>query len=301
MKYKIHTLDLHFLGHEDTIAAYLIESGSNLVLIETGPHSTLPVLKAAVKRLGFRMDQIKHVLLSHIHFDHAGAAWALASNATIYVHPAGEKHLIDPTKLYNSAKMIYKDQMGKLWGEMRGIAPEKIHATAHGEKITVGSLVFTAWHTPGHAVHHIAWQLGKNLFAGDVAGVRIGNNGIVVPPCPPPDIDVELWCESIDLMRGLRLNALYLTHFGKEIMVKKHLHSLKKRLVKWADWMKPYYEKGATVEEVTPKYMSYVKKELARFDIVGEQYEQYESANPSWMSVAGLMRYWHKKSQKTKL
>ncbi len=299
MKYKIHTLDLHFQGHSDTIAAYLIESGSTLVLVETGPHSTLPVLKAAVKKLGFKMDQIKHVLLSHIHFDHAGAAWALASHATIYVHPIGEKHLIDPSKLYNSAKMIYKDQMQNLWGEMRGIAPAKIHATAHGEKVTIGPLVFTAWHTPGHAVHHIAWQLGKNLFAGDAAGVKIGNNGIVVPPCPPPDIDVEAWCQSIDLMRDLKLNAVYLTHFGKETMVKKHLHSLKKRLVKWADWMKPYYEKGATIEEITPKYMNFVKKELSRFNIVGDQYEQYEAANPSWMSVAGLTRYWHKKSQKT--
>lgn len=296
MKYKIHTLDLRFMGHQDTIAAFLVESGSTLVLIETGPHSTLPVLKAAIKELGFSPSQIKHVLLSHIHFDHAGAAWALASHATIYVHPAGEKHLIDPTKLYNSAKMIYKDQMSKLWGDMKGIPAAKIYTPAHGEKIVIGTLTFTAWHTPGHAVHHIAWQLGKNVFTGDVAGVKIGD-GIVVPPCPPPDIDVEKWCESIDLLRDLKPNALYLTHYGKEIMAKKHLHSLKKRLLKWANWMKPYYEKAATVEEVTPKFTTFVKKELERFSIKGEQYQQYESANPSWMSVAGLLRYWHKKSQ----
>ena len=294
IKYKIHTIDLNFQGQTNTIAAFLIESGDDLILMETGPHSTLPVLKAAINKLGFKMSQIKHVFLTHIHFDHAGAAWCFAQNATIYVHPAGEKHLIDPTKLYNSAKMIYKDQMGQLWGDMKGIAPEKIKVMAHGEKIVVGSMVFTAWHTPGHAVHHMAWQLGKNLFAGDVAGVKIGD-GIVTPPCPPPDIDVEAWGESIDLMRSLKLNTLYMTHFGEEKMVKKHLFSLKRRLLKWAEWMKTYYEQGLTPEQVTPQFQDFVKKELARFNIVGEEYERYETANPAWMSVVGLMRYWHKK------
>ena len=295
IKYKIHTVDLNFQGHSNTIAAFLIESGNDLILMETGPHSTLPVLKAAITELGFKMSQIKHVFLTHIHFDHAGAAWCFAPNATIYVHPAGEKHLIDPTKLYNSAKMIYKDQMSQLWGDMKGIAPEKIKVVAQGEKIVVGSMVFTARHTPGHAVHHIAWQLGKNLFAGDVAGVKIGD-GIVTPPCPPPDIDVEAWCESIDLMRSLKLNTLYMTHFGEEKMVKKHLFSLKRRLLKWAEWIKPYYDQGLTPEQVTPQFQEFVRKELARFSIVGEEYERYETANPAWMSVAGLMRYWRKKS-----
>jgi glyoxylase-like metal-dependent hydrolase (beta-lactamase superfamily II) len=297
MAYKIHTLDLDFLGHRDTIAAYLVESEGNLVLIESGPHSTFDALKTAIQKVGFEIEQVKHVLLTHIHFDHAGAAWCLAPHATIYVHPFGEKHLIDPTKLYNSAKMIYKDDMDRLWGDMQGIPIEKLHATAHGETVEVGNLTFIAWHTPGHAVHHIAWQLEKDLFVGDVGGVKI-DGGIVVPPCPPPDIDIETWCASLNLIRKLNVKTLHLTHFGQVSSVKKHTDSLEKRLIRWANWIKPHYEKGESLQQVTPQYQAFVKKELARFGITGEQYEQYESANPAWMSVAGLMRYWHKKQSK---
>ena len=296
MSFKIHTLDLHFWGHSDTIAAFLIESDDDLVLVETGPHSTFSVLKTTVNKLGFQLENINHVFLSHIHFDHAGAAWCLAPHATIYVHPAGEKHLIDPTKLYNSAKQIYQDQMDKLWGEMHGIPSEKIHATAHGEKIKVGNIELTAWHTPGHAVHHIAWQLGKDLFVGDVGGVKI-EGGIVVPPCPPPDIDIEAWSDSLDLIQSLNVERLHLTHFGAISNVKEHLNTLKTRLIEWSNWIKPFYEKGISAADVTPQYQAFVKQELNNHGIIGEQYEQYESANPSWMSVAGLMRYWYKKSK----
>ena len=295
-KYKIHTLDLGFLGHTDTIAAFLIEAGKDIMLIETGPHSTYPILKKAIEKLGFSITQINHVFLSHIHFDHAGAAWCFAPHATIYVHPMGKKHLVDPTKLYNSAKLIYKERMDELWGDMQGIPAEKIHATTHGEKIDVGTIALTAWHTPGHAVHHIAWQLENELFTGDVAGVKIGE-GIVVPPCPPPDINIEDWRASLQLIRDLKVKTLHLTHFGKITTPKKHLDALEKRLVRWANWMKLRYDKGLTPEAVTPQYQAFTKKELARYGIVGAKYDQYEAANPAWMSVAGLMRYWHKKSQ----
>lgn len=294
MKYKIHTFDLNFRGHSDTIAAFLVESDKDLVLVETGPHSTFPLLKKEIEQLGFKIEQISHVLLTHIHFDHAGAAWCFAPHATIYVHPVGEKHLIDPTKLYNSAKMIYKDDMDRLWGDMQGIPSEKLHVTAHGETVKIGSLEFTAWHTPGHATHHIVWQLGNDLFAGDVAGAKI-KGGIVVPPCPPPDIDIEAWCASLQLMRNLKAKTLYITHFGQVGGVKKHLDALERRLVRWSNWIKKRYDAGLSAETITPQYQAYIKKELERYGIVGEHYEQYESANPAWMSVAGLLRYWHKR------
>ncbi len=298
MAAKIHILDLTFLGHSDTIAAFLVEQNGDLALVETGPHSTFLVLKEAIKRLGFDILAIKHVFLSHIHFDHAGAAWALAQNgATVYVHPVGEKHLIAPEKLYNSAKQIYQDKMEMLWGEMHGIAPQNLKTPQHGETVLVGKLEFKAWHTPGHAHHHIAWQLGNNLFTGDVAGCKIGG-GIVVPPCPPPDIDLELWQNSIALMRNLGVKKLYLTHFGVFGQVKKHLDALENRLLRWANWVKKHQELGKTAEEIVPLYQEFTRKELARFGITGEKYAQYESANPAFMSVAGLMRYWQKKAAK---
>ncbi|MBL7816207.1 MAG: MBL fold metallo-hydrolase [Saprospiraceae bacterium] len=291
----IQTLDLNFQGHSETVAAFLVVSNDEVALVETGPHSTFETLKTACQAAGHPLETIKKVFLSHIHFDHAGAAWTLAAmGATIYVHPFGEKHLIDPSKLYNSARQIYKDEMDTLWGKMEGIAPERLHATQHGEKIPLGNSEMIAWHTPGHAVHHIAWQFEQDLFVGDVGGCKIGT-GIVVPPCPPPDVDVEAWVESILLMKNLPVKRLHLTHFGQVTQIKKHLNQLERRLKRWANWMKPRYEKGLTANEITPQFQAFTDRELTRYGIVGEHKAQYDSANPAWMSVMGLMRYWHKK------
>lgn len=293
---KIHTLDLHFQGHPDTIAAFLIVGDQEeLSLVESGPYSTYPALQKAVAEMGYRLEDVQHVFLSHIHFDHAGAAWALAQlGARVYVHPMGYKHLMNPERLYHSAKMIYGDQMESLWGRMEDIPAEQLVVTEHGKGYQASGQLFTAWHTPGHAIHHVAWQLGDVLFTGDVAGVKIGA-GIVVPPCPPPDIQIEDWRHSIMLIRELPLKRLYLTHYGAIDEIGEHLDALEKRLGEWADWMRPYYEKGIQAAEVAPLFQEYVNAELRENGIEGEQLEQYESANPAFMSVAGLMRYWHKK------
>lgn len=157
---KIHTIDLQFMGVDRSIAAYAVEGSGGVVLIETGPYSTWGALQKGLIEHGFHIDQIQSVFLSHIHFDHAGAAWALAERgATIYVHPAGLPHLAAPEKLYNSAKQIYGDQMELLWGKMEPIAEERLYAPQHGETIETCGLRLTAWYTPGHAVHHIAWEV----------------------------------------------------------------------------------------------------------------------------------------------
>lgn len=294
----IHAIDLHFLGAEHTVAAYLLDTGDGLALVETGPYSTFDKLREGIADLGYQIEEIKHVLLTHIHLDHAGAAWALAENgATVYVHPFGARHLQDPSKLMRSAKRIYQEKMDELWGAMHPIPGDRIRSIEHAAMVTTGNLNWKAWHTPGHAVHHIAWQLDKVIFTGDVAGVRI-DDGIVVPPCPPPDIQIEDWQESIQLLRAQRPSEMYLTHFGKVNDIDNHLDQLEARLLEWANWMRPYYEKGATVEEITPVFQEYVKRELEANGIKGEQFLQYEYANPSWMSVAGLLRYWRKNEEK---
>ncbi len=294
----IQILDLHFLDQSDTIAAFLVETSAGPILFETGPYSTYEHLKKALADKGYQPGDIKHVFLTHIHFDHAGAAWALAKEgATIYVHPFGKKHLHSPEKLWNSAKMIYQDKMEFLWGRIEGIAEEKLHTVEQGEKFKIGGIEIIGWHTPGHAVHHIAWQLGENLICGDVAGVRI-QDGIVVPPCPPPDIHVEDWRASLALIRGLNIKTLYLTHYGAYQDVDQHLNELEERLLNRAKWMKPYFDQQMDPKEITPKFEQYVREELLEDGITDEkQLQQYENANPSWMSVAGLLRYWQKKER----
>lgn len=291
----IHILDLHFQNLPHTIGAFLVETSSGPALIETGPHSTFGALADELAKYGRKPEDVRYVFLTHIHLDHAGAAWALAqTGATVYVHPFGAKHLLQPERLISSARRIYQDQMDALWGDMQPIPPERLKTVDHGEVIDLGNMQLTAWHTPGHAVHHIVWQLGDAAFTGDVAGVQI-DKGLVAPPCPPPDIHIEDWQQSLNLIRSLHLQRLYLTHYGIIENITQHLDQLEKRLLAWADWMFPFYEKGTPPEEITPQFQAYVQQQLEEAGATPFIISQYEAANPSWMSVAGLLRYWSKK------
>ena len=290
-----HTLDLHFQGYEHAIAAFVIESSEGPILIESGPYSTFHVLEKSLAEIGYKTEDIKHVLLSHIHFDHAGAAWAFAKKgATIYLHPFGADHMHDPTKLVASATMIYGDQMDVLWGRMEGIPRENLTIMSHEEKLIIGDQQFTALHTPGHAKHHIAWEWGKTIFTGDVAGVKI-ENGPVVPPCPPPDINLEDWMASIDLVLSRNPERLALTHFAERINVKEHMTDLKNVLNDWGGWIKAKMDEGISKEDMVPQFMEYTNAQLRSYGVSEEGLKRYEAANPAWMSVAGLMRYWRKK------
>ena len=292
----VHIVDLHFQNIPSSIAAFLVETKHGLILIESGPYSTYERLSEAVKELGFQLSDIQQVLLTHIHLDHAGAAWALARlGAQIYVHPNGVRHLMNPDRLIQSARQIYGDQMEQLWGDMQPIDSQQITSLAHGQSIAIGEYSITAWHTPGHASHHIAWQLGDQLFTGDVGGVKI-LTGPIVPPCPPPDINIEQWKSSLQLMQQLEVKELYLTHFGKVTEVMTHLEVLETRLMDWALWVKAHYESGKSPAEVVPLFESYVANQLRAVGVREKSIGVYETANPSWMSVYGLMRYWYKQA-----
>ncbi len=293
----MHTLDLHFLT-DHAIASFVIESEDGLIVIESGPHSTFPQLEKGLKNLGYSVSDVKHLLLTHIHFDHAGAAWALAEQgATVYVHPRGYKHLLDPDRLYGSAKRIYGDMMEQLWGQMHGIPEDNLVAVEHEAEYTLGGQSFKAWHTPGHASHHIAWQWGDQIFTGDVAGVKI-EGGPVAPPCPPPDIDLEAWNQSIDLLLSLKPQTLHLTHFGAVHDVRPHLANLRQMLNDWAMWIKPHWEQQRDIQEVTPEFQAYAAEQLQEAGLDKAAIARYEAANPAWMSVAGLFRYWTKRQEK---
>lgn len=293
----IHILDLDFLEESSAIASFLIEYDDGLILIETGPETTYENLSEAVRKKGFDLKEIKDVLLTHIHFDHAGAAWKFAeAGANIYVHPVGLPHLQNPEKLWNSAKMIYQDDMERLWGEMKPIDTNLLIPADDGDVLEIGGMEIKVHYTPGHAVHHNAYQLGNLVFTGDVAGVKIGN-GPVVPPCPPPDINVELWLASIEKLKNLNPEKLYLTHFGMIENPLQHLRELELILDDWASWMKQQYDAANLPERITPVFMEYTQNQLRDAGVSEENIQRYEYANPSWMSVAGLLRYWKLKEQ----
>lgn len=294
---NVHILDLEFLDESSSIASFLIESKDGLILIESGPETTFPHLQKAIAEKGFDWKEVRHVFLTHIHFDHAGAAWKFARNGSkIYVHPLGLPHLQNPEKLWNSAKMIYGDHMERLWGNMEPVEESLLVAADDQDVLNIGGLEIKVHYTPGHAVHHNAYQIGKIIFTGDVAGVKI-NNGPVVPPCPPPDINVELWLKSIEKLKNLNPEKLYLTHFGIVENPVPHLSELELILDDWASWMKQHFDAGTAVEEITPQFMEYTKNQLKAAGVSEEDLVRYEYANPSWMSVAGLLRYWKLKEQ----
>jgi glyoxylase-like metal-dependent hydrolase (beta-lactamase superfamily II) len=294
---NIAIIDLNFLESKEAIASFLIETSDGPVLVETGPESTFQQLKNGILKNGYAVEEIKHVLLTHIHFDHAGAAWKLAElGAKIYVHPVGAPHLASPEKLWNSAAQIYGNDMQRLWGEMQGIPEEQIIEVHHEEELTIGNIKFKALHTPGHASHHIAWKTGNVIFTGDVAGVKI-NGGPAVPPCPPPDINIKDWEFSLAILKAEKPECLFLTHFGIINNVDEHLDNLCYMLHDWSKWIKPYFEANTDQKEVIPLFMEYTKTQLVREGCDEELIQIYEYANPSWMSVAGLYRYWKLKSQ----
>ncbi len=294
----MHIIDLGFKGQSNGIAAFLIETTQGPILVETGPHSTLDNLESGLKKLGYRITDIMHVFITHIHLDHAGAAWCFAHHgARIYLHPRGYRHMHNPERLLASAKMIYKEDMDRLWGTLRPIDEAQLKTVEHLETIELFGLSFCAHHTPGHAQHHIAWQLGDIIFTGDVAGVSI-NHGPVIPPCPPPDIDKELWLASIEHLLSLEgINEYYLTHFGCVLAIIPHMNKLRQAILDYTGFMEPYARSGKNAEECLPVFSSFVKKYLVENGLDEKDAEAYEAANPSDMSVSGLLRYWKKKME----
>jgi glyoxylase-like metal-dependent hydrolase (beta-lactamase superfamily II) len=285
------------MGIEKSIAVFVVEGPHGLALVECGPASTLPHLQNVLAEHGWQLRDFQHIFLTHIHFDHAGAAWAFAEQgAKIYVHPKGLPHMAQPEKLYNSARMIYGADMDRLWGEMRPISEPQLIAPDHGSVIEAIGLKFKAWYTPGHAVHHIAWEVEDVVFTGDVGGVRM-EGGPVMPPCPPPDINIEDWQDSIQILRELPAERLYLTHFGPVSDKIPHLDALEKRLLLWAEWMRPYAESNEAPEVIAPVFQSFVQSELLEAGVSKADLARYEAANPAFMSIAGLMRYWKKKAK----
>ena len=297
-RYTVHTIDLDFLGQKNGIASFLVETPDGPILVESGPHSTLPTLLKGIETLGYKKEDIQHVFLTHIHLDHAGAAWCFAEyGAQIYLHPLGYRHMNTPEKLLASAKMIYKEAMDMLWGTLQPIPAGQLTTADHGQSISIGNTIFTAWHTPGHAKHHIAWQLADNLFTGDVGGVSI-NHGPVIPPCPPPDINIEDWEKSIQLIEELSgINQFYLTHFGKISDTTDHLKKLRVAIRDYSQFLLPFHKKGLTVQDALPDFREFVQAYLTDHGMAPSDAMAYEAANPSDMSVTGLMRYWDKKSE----
>src|SRR5690348_3799831 len=194
---SLHVLDTRQLGHTGIVAATALETDDGIALFDTGPESTFDNVVADLRKAGFDAEDVRHVFLSHIHFDHAGAAWRFAnSGATIYVHPRGAPHLIDPTRLVESATRIFGSDMQRLWGRIAPVPQQNVQILHDRDVTRLGQIEVQAIETPGHASHHHVYFWDETVFGGDVAGVRLGN-GPPIPPFVPPELQIVSWLESI--------------------------------------------------------------------------------------------------------
>jgi glyoxylase-like metal-dependent hydrolase (beta-lactamase superfamily II) len=291
----VHVLDTQHLGRRGIIAATALESDDGLILFDTGPESTFETVAAQLPETGFSLQDVRHVFLSHIHFDHAGAAWRFAQlGATIYVHPRGAPHLIDPTKLVASATRLYGDDMQRLWGKIDAVPQERVRVLQDNDVILIGQFEIRATATPGHASHHHIYHWGDTVFGGDVAGVRLGG-GPPIPPFVPPELEIEAWLDSIAKIRVLNPAKLYLPHFGLvNGPIPEHLDALAERVSGWSTWFRDRLRAGEDEQKLTPAFARYVADELRNAGAMEKELVDYEQADPSFMAVSAAIRYWRK-------
>lgn len=292
---RIITIDLNFQDKTQAIASYLIRHNDGAVLIETGPGSTLPALEAALSAEGLSPRNITHVLVTHIHLDHAGAAgWLAKQGAQIYVHPNGAPHLINPEKLIASATRIYGEKMDQLWGEILPVAEDQLTVPQDAEEIVIGNLRFLPVNTPGHAEHHYSYVFEDICFCGDVGGVRIPGYVYLRAPMPPPELHFGRWRESIARLKLLKFQRIAPTHFGIFDDAAWQLDVMDKTLAEVEQWLEIVMANDPSIDELREAFTLWMQEQGQLKNLSEDVIRAYALANPVAMSADGLMRYWKK-------
>ena len=291
----VHSLDLNFQGQPQSVASYMFEHSGGVVLVESGPGSTLEALTAALKTHGYGLRHVTHVLLTHIHLDHAGASGALARHgAQILVHPLGAPHLLNPEKLIASATRIYGDLMDTLWGEILPVPAEKLTILQDNDEVVVGNLRFTALNTPGHAEHHYAYQFEDLCLSGDVGAVRIPGYSYLRLPMPPPEFHLEKWRESIMRLQKAGFKRIAPTHFGIFDDADWHLKAAQKALDDVEAWLLAEMPGDSPLDVLKQRFVKSMDVQARALGLDDAAIEAYRLANPLSMSVDGMARYWRK-------
>ena len=291
--------DLNFQGRTRVIAAAVAQSAAGVVVIDPGPSTCLDTLHAALGLHGMAVGDIQAILLTHIHLDHAGAAGSLVREnpeIKVYVHDRGAPHMADPSKLLASAGRLYGDDMDRLWGQFLPVPETNICPLSGGEKIEVAGRRFEVEYTPGHASHHVGFfdRSSGVAFVGDTAGVRTGNALFVMPPTPPPDIDVEIWLKSVDLIRRWQPSTLFVTHFGPHEDAARHLDAFVEHLTAMTEIARHVLESDANDEDRQEMFTADAHVYLQRC-LPPDEVDLYDFAAPLALGWLGLVRYWRQR------
>jgi len=291
-------IDLQFHGRSHVIATGLVAGEGGAALIDPGPTSCLETLDLQLQAHGVRWDDVRHILLTHVHLDHAGATGTIVRqhpHVTVVVHERGARHMADPQRLVDSATRIYGDRMNHYWGEVVAVPAANLVAVAGGERVEAGGRTFEVAYTPGHASHHVSYFDRSSGVAcvGDTAGVCI-NGGFVLPPTPPPDIDVELWASSIERIRQWSPSTLFLTHFGPAASVGPHLAELEDNLQTTAGIALRLLGEAGSDEERASSFAKELR-DVLRGRMNETEVQTYVVAAAYEHLFSGLARYWRKR------
>jgi glyoxylase-like metal-dependent hydrolase (beta-lactamase superfamily II) len=292
-------IDTHFLGLPGIIASYLLAGNGEVALVDTGPSTTIEALLAGVHAAGFALTDVTHLLLTHIHLDHAGASGSLTQrlpNATVYVHEIGAPHLMDPTKLIASAERIYGAEMERLWGTIEPVPAERIKTMRDNDVLAVAGRRLNIVYAPGHATHQVAFHdpATAEIFCGDAAGVRLQGVDYVRPPTPPPELNLEDWSATIDRLLALNPRVLYLAHFGPTTDAPRHFTALRQRLYAWGELVLAAMRAGKDEEGIREELINRSLPELQQVTSNPDDLRRYEIATNYRMTVQGYMRYYRK-------
>ncbi len=292
-------IDLKFRGQPRVIASAVLQAADGLVLVDPGPSTCLPALEAGLAGLGAALDEVRHVLLTHIHLDHAGATGTILGrvpHARLYVHERGAPHMVNPERLLASATRLYGDQMDALWGRFDPVPASRVTVLTGGERLDLAGRVIEVRYTPGHAVHHVSYldEAEGTAYVGDSCGIRVVAD-YTIAATPPPDIDVEAWQTSLNLIGDWRPETLFLTHFGPVSDAASHLEHYRQVLADAAGLVARSLAAGEADEGRVADFVSRMRAD-ARRSLSERDAVALELAAPFDQIWAGLARYWRKKT-----
>lgn len=293
-------VDLDFLGRAHAIATVVVQGSGSIALIDPGPSTCLANLERSLTKRGIRLTDVTTILLTHIHLDHAGVTGTILRmhpHIEVVVHQRGAPHLIAPERLVESARRLWGADMDRLWGEVLPVPERNLHVVKGEEQVDAGGRTFDVAYTPGHASHHVSYFDAASgiAFVGDTAGVCI-DNGYVLPPTPPPDIDLASWRASVERIEQWGPTSLFITHFGPIADVRPHFARLLEHLEVVAGLVRTSLNSPGTDDERAEVFAEELRRELRR-GMVERQLAAYETAAQFHLLWRGLARYWRKNAE----
>ncbi len=295
-------VDLNFLGRPKAIATGVLSGGGEVALIDPGPTSCLEALEEGLHAQGIALRDVTHVLLTHIHLDHAGATGTIVNRhprVKVLVHERGAPHVIDPQKLIQSATRLYGAEMDRLWGEILAVPAGSLEVLGEENRATIAGRTLEIAYTPGHATHHVSYFDPSSgvAFVGDTGGMCI-DGGYILPPTPPPDVDLEAWEKSARRIEAFHARTLFLTHFGPSpFPPATHLQTFLHNLQTTSKIARDTLAEDGSDDERMKNFGERLEREIRRAS-PNTPMPTYTISAPIGLQWLGLARYWRKRAER---